>query len=96
MKITYHANQRMQQRAIPYLAIDLLQIYGCTEYSSGDRIRYFDKNSRQRMSRALEELTRDLDKIGDMYCVESKEGTVITAGHRTRQIKQKFKQKKHK
>jgi hypothetical protein len=87
---TNHAEKRMQQRAIPELAIELLQIYGCTEHSNGSNIRYFDKRTRQQATRAVKVLARDLDRLGDMYFVES-DGLVITAGHRTRAIKCAYK-----
>jgi hypothetical protein len=45
MQLTHHAAQRLQQRAIPRPALDVLRRYGCTVYSNGARIRYFDKRS---------------------------------------------------
>lgn len=90
MNTTNHAVQRMQQRAIPELAIALLQLYGCSEPSAGDNIRFFDKSTRRQVARAVRELASDLDRLGDMYFVESNEGAVITAGHRTAAIKRDF------
>lgn len=91
MIYTDHAEQRMQQRAIPELAIELLQLYGCTEYSNGSNIRYFDKRARQQATRAVKSLARNLDRLGDMYFVETSNGLVITAGYRTRAIKCAYK-----
>ena len=86
-----HAEKRMQQRAIPELAIELLQIYGCIEHSQGASIRYFDKRARQQVNRALKALVSDLDRLADLYIVESNQGVVVTAGHRIRPIRQHFK-----
>jgi hypothetical protein len=91
MIYTNHAEQRMQQRAIPELAIELLEIYGSTEHSNGARIRFFDKKARQQVTHAVKALASDLDRIVEMYLVEGNDGVVITAGHRTRSIKRDFK-----
>ncbi len=93
MNTTNHAAQRMQQRALPELAITLLQLYGCSEPSAGDSIRYFDKTARRQVTRVVRELAGHLDRLGDMYFVESREGSVITAGHRTQPIKGDYKPK---
>lgn len=96
MIYTDHAERRMQQRAIPVRAIELLQRFGCIEYSNGARIRYFDKRSRKRAIDAMSEPTNaDLDRLRGMYFVETNEGVIITAGHRTRPIKRNFKPGMH-
>lgn len=95
MNATHHAEQRMQQRAIPELAIALLQLYGASEPAAGSHIRYFDKRARRAVTQAVRDLASDLDRLGDMYFVESSEGVVITAGHRTQPIKRNFKPKGH-
>lgn len=43
MIYTNHAEERVQQRAIPEMALELLERYGCIEYSDGACIRYFDR-----------------------------------------------------
>ncbi len=87
MQLTDHAAQRLQQRAIPLQALDLLRTCGRTEYSNGARIRYFDKRRWQEVVRFLDSMNEDSDRLSRMYCLETKEGVVVTVGHRTRRIK---------
>ena len=91
MQLTHHAAQRLQQRAIPRPALDVLRRYGCTVYSNGARIRYFDKRSWQQVMRCIGTQIEDPERLVNLYYVESKEGVVVTAGHRTRRIKRDFK-----
>lgn len=91
MELTHHAAQRLQQRAIPERALELLRRYGRSEYASGARIRYFDRRSLQRAMRAVGVEDLEPDRLHDMYYVESKEGVVVTAGHRTRRIKRDYR-----
>lgn len=91
MQLTHHAAQRLQQRAIPRLALDVLRRYGCIVYSNGSRIRYFDKRSWEQVMRCIGTQIEDPERLANLYYVESKEGVVVTAGHRTRRIKRDFK-----
>lgn len=91
MQLTHHAAQRLQQRAIPRLALDVLRRYGCIVYSNGSRIRYVDKRSWEQVMRCIGTQIEDPERLANLYYVESKEGVVVTAGHRTRRIKRDFK-----
>jgi hypothetical protein len=92
MVYTDHAERRMQQRAIPSLAVELLQRFGRIEHSNGGaRIRYFDKRARNRLIRRERIETAQVERLANLYLVENQEGVVITAGHRTRPIRRDFK-----
>ncbi|GGX34298.1 hypothetical protein GCM10007242_46410 [Pigmentiphaga litoralis] len=85
---THHAKIRMQQRAIPGCVIDWLIRYGNRERALNDAsLVYFDKRSRRRL----------MDEIGakamaktschlNAYLIELADGTVVTAGWRTRRV----------
>jgi len=73
------------------LALELLHQYGCSEYSRGAQILYFDKIGAKKAKHQIRELFASIDKLENLYCVESNEGDVITAGHRIRPIRRDFR-----
>jgi hypothetical protein len=82
----------MQQRGIPLLAIELLCQYGKEEYANDAMIRYFDKKGLKKARREIQKMMLDqLDKMSEMYCVETNEGTILTVGHRFRPIKRNLR-----
>ncbi len=86
--LSKHARQRMQQRAIPPLMVDLLYRFGREQQQSGSTVLYFDKKSRERARKALEDMTQRFDKLSDAYLVEADDGaTTITVGHRVRRLR---------
>jgi hypothetical protein len=91
VQLTHHAAQRLQQRAIPRSALEVLRRYGRTEYSNGARIRFFDKRAWRQVLSLGGALVMDSERLANMYIVENQEGVVVTAGHRTRRIKRGFK-----
>lgn len=83
-----HARQRMQQRAIHPLMIDLLYRYGREQQQNGSTILYLDRRARKRALQALLDVKQRFDKLSDAYLVEAGgDGTVITVGHRLKPIK---------
>jgi predicted DNA-binding WGR domain protein len=92
MNLTHHAEQRMQQRAIPELGIELLSLYGRIEHSHGGAsIHYFDRKSWCKAERAIRDLVENLDRVRDMYFVQGDEAVIVTAGHRTERVKRDYK-----
>ena len=84
--LTSHARVRMQQRGIPFAALDMLLEYGREAHDHrGCRIVHFDKRSRRRAARELgtRKLHR-LERYFDTYAVVGPDDAVITVGHRTR------------
>jgi hypothetical protein len=82
--ITEHARVRMQQRAIPMLAVDLLLQFGKRHYASGGIRLDFDKRARRRIA---EHLAPDAPskKIMSTYAVVNGE-LLTTIGHRTKRF----------
>ena len=86
--LSKHAKHRMQQRAIPPLMVDLLYRYGREQQQRGSTVIFFDKRSRERARKALEDMTRRFDKLSDAYLVEADDsGQTITVGHRMRRLR---------
>lgn len=88
--LSNHAMQRMQQRAIPPLLVDLLYRYGREQRQCGSTVLFFDEKSRKRARRALDEVIQRFDKLSDAYVIEADDNsTAITVGHRLRRFKNK-------
>ena len=88
MRLTHHAEIRMQQRTIPPLILDWLIDYGATSYDKhGARKRYFDKRSRKRLMKEVgKSIVSQLSKHLTVYAVTT-DDSVITVGYRTKRIK---------
>ena len=84
--LTHHARARMQQRGIPFAALDVLLAYGREAHDHrGCRIVRFDKRSRRRAARELRGTSFPrLERCFDTYAVVGPDDAVITVGHRTR------------
>ena len=85
-RLTTHARVRMQQRGIPYEALEVLLDYGREAHDHrGCRTVRFDKRSRRRAARALGEgIFRRVERFLDAYAVVGPDDAVITVGHRRR------------
>ena len=83
--VTHHATVRVQQRAIPPVILQWLADYGTESHDGRGGIkRFFDHRSRKRLAREVgSTVIRRLESYLDTYLVETIDGTVITAGHRT-------------
>jgi hypothetical protein len=86
--ISNHAKQRMQQRAIPPLVLDLLYRYGREQKQQGSTVIYFDEKSRRRARKSLQDVVKRFDKLCDVYLVESDDcAMTVTVGHRNKRVK---------
>lgn len=86
--LTKHAKQRMQQRAIHPLMIELLYLYGREQHQNGSTMLFLDRRARKKARQALIDVRQRFDKLCDTYLVEADSGgTVITVGHRIKSIK---------
>jgi hypothetical protein len=89
MEMSLHASMRCQQRGIPPLIRQWLQDFGSEVATHGATKRYFDRRAKKRLTAAV--AAQVVDRLGgllNVYIVEGDE-QVITAGHRTRRIKQR-------
>lgn len=86
--LTRHAVTRMQQRGIKVETVEFLLVCGAEKHDHrGATIRYFDRQSRQRLHDQFG--TEQLKKIAgqlDAYAVVDEKGRVLTVGHRTKRI----------
>ena len=91
MNMTQHAAIRSQQRCIPPLILQWLDLYGEEQYNGHGAItRYFSRSSRRAMVRDFgSSPVRKMSEFLNAYKVESHDGKVITTGHRTKRIKRK-------
>ncbi len=85
---TKHAEKRAQQRGIPPMVDQLLDLYGQEEHNGhGTVILYLSKNSIRNMERDLGR--RPVSRLSEWlnaYKVKSIDGLTITVGHRTRRL----------
>ncbi|SEO24684.1 hypothetical protein SAMN05216404_11527 [Nitrosospira multiformis] len=88
---TRHAEIRAQQRGIPPMVEQLLDLYGQEEYDGRGAITlYLNKNSIRNMERDLgRRAVSRLAEWFDAYKVKTTDGRTITIGHRTRRLRRK-------
>ena len=86
--LTHHARQRLQQRGIPEPVVAGLLDYGRGEHDHrGSTLLYFDHRAKARLRKVWgEDAYRRLEQKLDAYLVVGADGSVITAGHRTRRV----------
>ena len=89
VKLSRHAKVRCKQRSIPPLILHWLLEYGAEERSAGASKRFFNHESRRRLAAdyGLEVIGR-LGDLLNLYLVEG-DGSVITAGTRTKRIRRR-------
>jgi hypothetical protein len=92
MQTNLHASTRSQQRGIPPLIDQLLDLYGHEEYDGhGGVLVYFDKRSRRHLEHDMgREPVRRISEWLNAYKIRSSiDGSTITLGHRFRRIRRK-------
>jgi hypothetical protein len=85
IRLTRHAEVRMQQRGIPAWYLDLLVEHGKTTHDGhGATLKSFNKSTRQRLRQVLsrEQYAR-AERYFGVYAVLTPDDVVITAAHRT-------------
>ena len=81
-KLTHHAEQRMQQRAIPMQMIPLLEAYGKRRHCrDGAESMQIPKKELKKLRRDLKFVLGHLDSLANVYLVVSNDKKVITAVH---------------
>lgn len=86
--MTTHAQTRLQQRGIPEAVVSTLLEYGREAHDhKGSTIVYFDKRARRQMKHSVEQQSmRCIESHLDAYAVLSRDGSIVTVGHRTKRI----------
>ena len=84
--VTLHAQERIQQRAVPPLVIELLEQFGSVVRSCGADRLIFDKAALKRLKRHLggDRNLRLIERWLDVYAVISDDGCLVTVAHQTR------------
>jgi hypothetical protein len=88
MRLTQHAEARMQQRGISQKALESLLQHGVAAHDHrGAKIVFFDKKAKSRLlTGSGRDTYRSLEKHLDVYAVVANDGSVITVGHREKRI----------
>ena len=88
MNLSRHAEARLQQRGIPYEAVDAIMCYGSRRRRHGADIYFVDKKSRRSMAQALgTKAYSKLERSLNSYLVVGENGSIITAAHRIGRLK---------
>ena len=88
MNLTHHAAARIQQRGIPYAAVDAILAYGRRRRHDGADVYFLDKKARARMAQAMGKKSYSkLERSLNSYLVVADDGAVITAAHRLGRLK---------
>ncbi|CAX25023.1 conserved protein of unknown function [Methylorubrum extorquens DM4] len=84
--ITTHARERLQQRAIPPLVIELLEDFGSPIRAGGAERLIFDKAARRRLTRHLggPRSLRMIEPWLNVYAVVADDGCLVTASQQRR------------
>lgn len=87
MNTSKHAAIRMQQRGIPPLVVDWLQLYGEEQHDhKGGTVHFFSKHSWKVLKHKVgKEPLRRMSDFRNAYLIESN-GVVLTVGHRFKHI----------
>lgn len=87
MELSKHAASRCRSRSIEYLSIMLIKSFGHSVRSANNsEIWIANKRARRQILRQIKALQRNFERTDPPYFVEAFDGTVITAGRRTRKI----------
>lgn len=89
--LTRHAADRLQQRGIPPIVVELLDRFGAAERATGAERLYFDRRAEKEMREFLggARSMRVVEPWLNAYAVIADNGEVITVGHRQRRFRRK-------
>ena len=90
MRLSKHAESRVRSRSIEDLSILLVKRFGHSVRSANNsEIWIANKRARREILRRIKAVQRNFERTDPPYFVEASDGTVITAGRRTRQIRRR-------
>ncbi len=86
MKLSFHAAQRLQQRAIPPFVVKLLTQHGTATRACGADRLYFDRAARERLSDDFDGIDnmKMIERWLGVYAIVGDDGRVITVAHQTK------------
>jgi len=81
--LTIHASQRLAQRGIPMMVIELLQRFGSSMRCGGAERLFFDKAGRRRLKAYLGGARglRTIEAWLRVYVIVADNGSIITVAH---------------
>jgi hypothetical protein len=86
--ITDHGRRRLQSRAIPKHALDLVLRYGKPVHKHGAIRVYLDAHARRELVRREgQQVVRELGHKLDVFAVLGQDGVLVTAAYRTRRMR---------
>jgi hypothetical protein len=88
MSQTFHAETRLQQRAIPPFMVELLERFGSEMRCGGADRLFFDKVAIKRLQRHMggRRSLRHIEPWLNVYIVVGDNGRLVTAAHRTKRF----------
>lgn len=88
MSHTSHAEERLQQRAIPPFMVELLERFGSEMRCSGADRLFFDKAAVKRLQRHIGDRRslRHVERWLNVYIVIGDNGRLVTAARQTRRF----------
>lgn len=88
MRTSRHADERMQQRAIPPFVVEALLDLGSRTRSYGADVIFLDREARRRFRNRFGDRIwqRIADQFEDVYVVAGDDGRVVTTGIRTKRV----------
>ena len=90
MKLSHHAAERLHERHIPVVIVDLLQHYGQVRRQPGATVLFFDEKGRRKAEAELRHALSHFDTLGNTYLVEASDSNeVVTVGYRFKRVKEK-------
>lgn len=86
--LSQHAEDRLQQRGIPPIVVELLDRFGASERCQGAEKIFFDRQSKKALRRHLggARALRLIEPWLNTYAVVGDDGVVVTVGHRQKRI----------
>lgn len=89
--LTRHAADRLQQRGIPPVVVELLDRFGAAERCGGAERLYFDRQAEKRVCAFLggPRSMRVVEPWLGVFAVIADDGAVITVGHRHGRLRRK-------
>jgi len=87
LKLTRHAQTRLQQRCVPMMVIDLLLSYGVVERAgAGASTYYFDKPARRKVIAYAGSLAAAITPFLNYYAVVAEDQRLITVAPRLSKV----------
>lgn len=81
--LTEHAQERMMQRAVNDVVLDLILELGETyqDYGGATYVLLKNRHARKRIARKLKQAANKLERRDGLFAVEAEDGAIVTVGH---------------